>query len=97
MGRVELPKKRPISAARNNAHDPELLMEYFKTYKSVMSSLFLLGLERNGNERGYRMGIGQEDWVISVDIGRRTYTLSFRTIEKSDCTHLCLGYQWLGL
>lgn len=36
-------RKRPIAAAPNNANDPGLLMEYFKMYKSVISSANLIG------------------------------------------------------
>ena len=68
-------KRKPLAAARKNAHDPELLMEYFITYKSVVNEFGILpGDQWNFDETGYRMGIAREDWVISVDVLRRIYS-----------------------
>lgn len=68
-------KRKPLAASRKNAHDSELLMEYFKIYKEVVDKFGILPEDQwNFDETGYRMGIGREDWVISVDAGRRIYS-----------------------
>lgn len=68
-------RRKPIAAARKNAHDPELLMEYFETYKSVVDEFGILPADQwNFDEAGYRMGINREDWVIIVDVLRRIYS-----------------------
>ena len=62
-------KMEPQAATRKNAHDPELLMEYFTMYKSVVDEFGILpGDHSNFDETGYHMG---EDWVILVDVLRR--------------------------
>lgn len=55
-------KRKPIAAARINAHDPELLMEYFMMYKLVVDEFGILpGDQWNFDETGYCMGIARED------------------------------------
>ena len=68
-------RRKPIAAARKNAHDPELLMEYSETYKSVVDEFGILPADQwNFDETGYRMGINREDWMITVDVLRRIYS-----------------------
>ena len=68
-------RRKPIAAVRKNAQDPEMMMEYFETYKAVVDEFGIQPEDQwNFDETGYRMGMGREDWVISVDVVRRIYS-----------------------
>lgn len=68
-------KRKPLAAARKNAHDPDLLMGYFRKYKEVVDKYGIQPADQwNFDETGYRMGISRDDWVISADTTRRIYS-----------------------
>lgn len=68
-------RRKPIAAARKNAQDPDIMMEYFKTYTEVVDENGILPEDQwNFDETGYCMEMGREDWVVSVDIIRRIYS-----------------------
>ena len=65
-------RRKPIAAARKNAQDPDSMMEYFKTYIEVVDEFGILPEDQwNFDDR---MGMGREDWVVSVDVIRRIYS-----------------------
>ena len=68
-------RKKPIAAARKNAQVPDIMMEYFKTYTEVVIEFGILPEDQwNFDETGYRMGMGREDWVVSVDVIQISYS-----------------------
>ena len=55
-------------------HNLELLMGYFEAYKVVVDEFGILPANQwNFDETEFCIGIGHEDWVISMDILRRIY------------------------
>lgn len=56
-------------------YDFELLIKYLEAYKVVVDEFsILLADEWNFDETRFCIGIGHEDWVISIDILRRIYS-----------------------
>ena len=55
-------RRKPIAAARKNAQDSKMMIEYFESYKAVVDE-FGIQLEDQWNfdETRYCMGMGKED------------------------------------
>ncbi len=67
-------KRKPLAAARKNAHDEELLKGHFDAYDEVVKQYGMTEENTwNFDETGYRMGIARSDWIITVDPVRRIY------------------------
>ena len=67
-------RRKPIAAARKNAEDMELLQAHFQRYKELCGQYGIQLADRwNFDETGFRIGMGRDDWIITMDPTRRAY------------------------
>lgn len=67
-------KRKPLAAARKNAHDLDLLEKHFRLFKEVVEQYGITPDDTwNFDETGYRMGIARADWIVTRDPVRRIY------------------------
>ena len=68
-------RRKPLAAARKNAHYLALLQGHFQRCKDLVAQ-YGIYLEDTWNfdETGFRIGMLREDWVLSIDPIRKIYS-----------------------
>jgi len=67
-------KQKAIEEERKNAHDPGVILDWFARYQQVCEESGVLEGDRyNFDETGFRIGIGRNQWIVTMDPDRQAY------------------------
>ena len=70
-------KQKTLDIARKRAHNPDNLREWFKRFKYVCDTHGIQATDiYNFDETGFRIGIGKDQWIITLDPDRQCYLAS---------------------
>lgn len=68
-------RRKPLAAGRKNAHDLELLGAHLNRYEEICNKYGIQPSDRwNFDETGFRVGMGRNDWIVTMDPERRAYS-----------------------
>ena len=68
-------KRKPLAADRKNAHDLELFKAHFEKYQEVVNKYGIISDDQwNFDETGYRISMARNDWIITANNSRRSYS-----------------------
>ena len=75
-------KQKTLEVNRKTAHDPELLQEWFDQFKKIKEEKGILDSDTyNFHETGFRIGIGRDQWVVTLESERPLSLASSSTRE----------------
>ena len=84
-------KRKPLAADRKNAHDLELFKAHFEKYQEVVNKYGIISDDQwNFDETGYRIGMARNDWIITADNSRRSYSAdpsNRESLTAVECIH----------
>jgi hypothetical protein len=70
-------KQKPIELARKEAHTPSAIREWFEVLEKEMKKKVIKPYNLwNFDETGFRIGVGGNEWVITMDPKRRAWAPS---------------------
>ena len=75
-------KQKSLDSNRKRAHHPDDLYNWFLQYKSLRDEKGIQdGDQYNFDETGFRIGIGRDQWVVTLDPNRQCYLPSSNNRE----------------
>lgn len=70
-------KQKTLDYKRMNAHNPEDILDWFRRFKSVYEEKGIQPQDLyNYDETGFRIGIGRDQWIVTLDPNRQSYLAS---------------------
>jgi len=67
-------KQKAIEDEWKNAHDPGVILDWFARYQQECEeSGVLVGNRYNFDETGFRIGIGRNQWIVTMDPDRQAH------------------------
>ncbi len=85
-------KQKPLVLERKNAHDPGTIQCWFEGYLRLVTEKGITPADTyNVNETGFRMGVRQNQWIITRDHSRQAYLASSNNREMMTCVETISG------
>ena len=70
-------KQKTLDLNRKRAHDPDDLLDWFQRYKLLRDEKGIQDSDQyNFDETGFRIGIGKDQWIVTLDPSRQSYLAS---------------------
>jgi hypothetical protein len=67
-------KQKPIELARKLAHDPAVLLNWFKRFEALRTQFGVCNEDIwNFDETGFRIGVGKSQWIVTTSTSKRSY------------------------
>ncbi len=85
-------KQKTLDVERKNAHDPKTIQDWFDGYTRLVLEKGITATDTyNVDETGFRMVIGQNQWIITRDHSRQSYLASSGNREFMTCIKTISG------
>ena len=77
-------RRQPLSVARRNAHNPEIIQHHFDLFRKQRDEYSILPEDTwNMDETGYRIGISKADWAVVTNPTKRVFSSSPENRESA--------------
>ena len=75
-------KEKTLEQERKKAHDPDTILDWFRRFRRLCEEKGILLKDiYNFDETGFRVGVGRDQWIITLDPARQSYSPSTTSRE----------------
>jgi len=85
-------KQKTLEEERKRAHDPKTILDWFQRFRLLCEEKGIVKEDLyNFDETGFRIGVGRDQWILTLDPERQSYLPSTTNRELITCCEVISG------